>query len=170
MKKYLFRLQVVLDRAVAEEEEQLLHLARIRREIVAKEQEIAINRDAHAQLLQHMARLQASVFDPRDLLVAIGHQEALANDVTRLRSERDAIDRRIAQQQHCVMEAMRKRQLLDKLREKQLDEYRREVDQPGVADDGRSRAATLGTRASHRTRATCRRIVYGRGQAPLCTR
>lgn len=66
MKKFAFRLQVVLDRARDAEEEKLRQLAATQAEKFHKEEEIRVCGEQRSALLVTMAAMQQGSFDPWD--------------------------------------------------------------------------------------------------------
>lgn len=127
MKKFAFRLQVVLDRARDAEEERLRQLALVQGELYRKEEEIRACADKRSALLAAMSTMQQGSFDPWELHQCHLHLDALAGMMKQLRQEYAQIEERVEAARQALVEAMRQRQLLEKLREKQLDEYRQAV-------------------------------------------
>lgn len=127
MKKFVFRLQVVLDRACDDEEAQLLHLARIRHELALKEQEITAKQAQMQELMAQMQRIQQAVFDPWEMQQCHLCLELFAEQLADLHAQRTAIMARIEAQQQIVIEAKRKKQALETLQEKQYLSYNQAV-------------------------------------------
>ncbi|HEX2949672.1 MAG TPA: hypothetical protein VHV83_08905, partial [Armatimonadota bacterium] len=120
MKKFTFRLQVVLDRALDEEEKQQQLLAKLRNELLAKEREISDVNCKREQTMGLVMHMQDGAFEAHQMHAAYLHLEGLGNDLADLATQRREIDGRVGAKQREVIEAMRKRQVLEKLREKQL--------------------------------------------------
>ena len=123
MKRFVFRLQVVLDRALEEEQELLKELAHEQYALTRQEQAIAefITRRHGAR--EEMAEKQRTGCDVWELGQYRLHLDELANRLALLEDERKQQEARVEQARARVVEAMRKRQVLEKLREKQLNDY-----------------------------------------------
>lgn len=124
MKPFVFRLQIVLERAREEEEELLRRLALLRAEKTRKEEEMTAATAQRRQLMQTMAAMQQQSFDAWELHQCHMHLSALGDALEQLHRECAEIEERVLAAQQAVVEAMRKRQLLEKLRQKQYDTYR----------------------------------------------
>lgn len=123
MKKFQFRLQVVLERAQLDEEAQQRAFALLQQQRSALLGEIArVSREREAQLRLSELR-QSMPTDPRQLHQRFLYIETLANEIARLHGELDELDRRIETQRQRLVAAMQKRQLLESLHEKQLAAY-----------------------------------------------
>ncbi len=128
MKRFVFRLQVVLDRALDEEQALLKQLAHEQCVLTAKEQEIAEQHARRSETMAGMADRQRAGCEIWELQHHRLHLDALAGTLARLEDERQRQEERVDAARATVVEAMRKRQVLEKLREKQLADYQRAVD------------------------------------------
>jgi flagellar FliJ protein len=124
MKKFIFRLQTVLDHALRLEEERLQELARLQSLLYLKQEEILRAQDACRKMRATIGEHQRGLFDAATLQHIRLHLEALQAEVVVREEERSALEAQIAAQMQQVMEARQKRQALEKLREKQWDAYR----------------------------------------------
>jgi flagellar protein FliJ len=127
MKKFVFRPQVVLDRARDEEEQALQQMAGVQRELVEKDQEIARVADEHTSTLQAMTAAQQQTFEVEDIQRQRLHIDALNHLQVKLRDERALIQQRLDAAREALIEAMRKRQVLEKLRETHYTAYQKET-------------------------------------------
>lgn len=128
MKRFTFRLQVVLDRAKDEEDVLLKAMAQEQAALARKEQEMAEQATRRRDTLSAMTEKQRTGCDVWELQQYRLHLDALATRLAQLDQECAAQAQRVEQARARVVEAMRKRQVLEKLREKQLTAYQRECD------------------------------------------
>jgi len=127
MKKFVFRPQVVLDRARDEEEQALQQMAGVQRELVEKDQEIARVADEHTTTLRAMTAAQQQTFEVEDIQRQRLHIDALNHLQMKLQDERALIQQRLDAAREALIEAMRKRQVLEKLRETHYTAYQKET-------------------------------------------
>jgi flagellar export protein FliJ len=127
MMSFVFRLQVVLDRALRQEEEECLRLARLQDAQAVKEAAVAAKQAARRTLCADLDTLQQGTFDAQRLHDGHLQRDALGNEEASLRAELNEIDALVAQQQRVVAEAMRKREMLEKLRDQQREAHDREA-------------------------------------------
>lgn len=126
MKRFVYRLQLLLDRTTQLEEELQRQLEFLRVEKSAKEREITAKIAAQHAMRSFIAEKQKGCFnawEQADYHLRLG---AIGDQVAGLRRESDEIARRIAVQLANLTETMRKRQTLEKLKEKQHEMYRQE--------------------------------------------
>jgi len=127
MRKFHFRLQPVLDQALAQQRRIELELARLR-EALARELERLVRlgeaRSARQRRVREASRgrldLRRLEWERRDLerlVRAIAEQEMVRAD----------LNREIERTSEALVQAMRRRQMLEKLRDRQHDEHRREM-------------------------------------------
>jgi len=128
MKKFVFRPQVVLDRTCEEEERLLLHMASIQHELAGKDHEIARTSGERKATLQVMTETQREHFDVEEVYQQRLHLDALDVLLARLHDERAAIQQRLDAARNAVIETMRKRKVLEKLRATHFAAYRKEVE------------------------------------------
>lgn len=128
MKKFVFRLQIVLDRALQQEEAKQLLLAQAQQLRALKEIEIERKHADRQEMLAHIAQKQQQTFDPWEMHQCHLHLSVLGNDLCTLRLQAEELDQHVLTAQQALAEAMRQRQLLEKLREKQRASYQREFE------------------------------------------
>ena len=128
MRRFQFRLQVLLDQALRQEEEERLRLAKIQQEREAQLQTIATAQARHAEILQGITRLQQQSIDLLMLQACHLRREALGNDLQQYREALSAIDARIQQQQLTLGKSTQRRQTLENVRQQHYDLYRREAE------------------------------------------
>ncbi len=127
MRKFVFRLQPMLNLAEKREEEEKRRLGVIQQALSAKEQQLAHTAQARRQLQAQLSAQQQREFDPRALQWGYLQLEAFATDLARLRDEKTEILQRMSAQQEELARAMQERKTLEKLHEKQLEAYRAEL-------------------------------------------
>ncbi|MEI6519096.1 MAG: hypothetical protein WCO98_03530 [bacterium] len=127
MRKFAFRLQVVLDHRREEEEKQLRILAAVQNEKWRKEQEISQQDEIRLLHLQIMSDFQKDPFDPREMVDMHNRLDAINDDFFGLQCELTEIENKLQKQQQKVLESMRARKVLDQLRDKQMTLYQHEV-------------------------------------------
>ena len=128
MKKFVFRPQVVLDRAREEEERLLQQMAAVQHEMVVKDRELARVKDERTATLQSMAAAQQQTFDVEDLQRQRLHIDALDHLQVKLQDERALIEQRLDAAREALVEGMRRRQVLEKLRETHYTAYMKEME------------------------------------------
>lgn len=128
MKKFIFRPQVVLDRAREEEERLLQQLASVQHEMLEKDREIARVADERKAALRAMATAQQQVFEVEELHRQRLHIDALDHRQAVLQDERTLIQQRLDAAREALIEGMRKRQVLEKLRETHYTAYLKEME------------------------------------------
>lgn len=72
--------------------------------------------------------MQEGIFDPLEVHAGFLHLEALGNDLMELTTQRRELENRVAAKQRDLVEAMRKRQALEKLRDNQLKAYKKNIE------------------------------------------
>ncbi len=133
MKKFAFRLQTMLDLALTREEEELRRLGVVRQEQAVQEAVMTRTRAARGDLLAYLTGMQQQAFQPHEMHQGHLRLDAYANDLVAQNTALDAIKERVARQQDVLLEAMRKRKTLEKLREKQYEAYRKESERQELA-------------------------------------
>jgi flagellar FliJ protein len=128
MKRFNFRLQVVLDRALEEEEQQLLRLAEVQQQILEARRKLDAVEEARRHQLACMTEAQQASFDPLEMHARTLHLEDLGEQLARCREVLAGLERRAEQVMQDVIAAMRKRQVLEKLRDKQYADYCKEAE------------------------------------------
>ena len=124
MKSFIFRLQVLLDQASREEEEQVLALAELQRRHAEALQRLTLAAAARTDLLTRMQLEQQRACLPCDLQRAYLRLDVLTGECRCREQETQELDLAAQAQQARVIEAMRKRQVFERLREKQAEAHR----------------------------------------------
>jgi len=127
MRKFHFRLQPVLDQALAREQEVELELGRLR-EALRRELESLVRlgeaRLARQRRLREASRgrldLRRLEWERRDL-------ERLVGEVAQQEIVTADLEREIERTAEALVQAMRRRQMLEKLRDRQRDAHHREM-------------------------------------------
>ncbi|MHB9025446.1 MAG: flagellar export protein FliJ [Armatimonadota bacterium] len=128
MKAFSFRLQTVLEHAHEVEEERQLHLARLCQQKQRIEERMQIVNLKREELLGAMARIQRNRFDAREVAECHLCLEQQGNILVGLKQESDQIDRGINVARQALLEAIKHRQMMEKLREKHLQIHRQAVE------------------------------------------
>jgi flagellar export protein FliJ len=126
MRKFVFRLQIVLDHALRQEEECLQELARLQGLLFLTVEAIERAKVDVQNMKVFLATQQQGVFDASRLMEWRMHLEALNGVVAAVEQERKALEGQVEAQRQRVLDARRKRQGLEKLRDKQYDDHRME--------------------------------------------
>ncbi len=126
MKAFAFRLQVVLDRALDEEETEVRRLGELQHALAALEGSLGAVRAERREETRHLAAAQCVACEPHLLHERYLYLNALATHITELEDERTRQQQAVDTQRDRVTVAMRKRQTLERLKEKAHTEYRRE--------------------------------------------
>jgi flagellar export protein FliJ len=127
MRKFHFRLQPVLDQALARQQEVELELGRLR-EALRRELECLV-RLGEARL-ERQRRLRAASrgrLDLRRLEWERRDLERLVSAVAQQELITDDLQREIERTAEALVQAMRRRQMLENLRDRQHDAHRREM-------------------------------------------
>jgi flagellar export protein FliJ len=128
MKRFIFRLQIVLDHALEVEEEEQHQLALALRNRALKEQEIVQAREKRRRQAEELGRFQQGTFDPKAVHGWLLYLDSLANRISELQSVAEALDARVNEQRQRLLVAMQKRQVLERLRDKHHEAYRKEAE------------------------------------------
>ena len=124
MTAFVFRLQVLLDRAVSEEEAQALLLAEIQRRQVEASSNLRVAITDRVGLLQRMQAIQQQASNPRDLQMAYLRLDVVTTECANLQRALHELEDAMRAQQQRLTEAMRQRQIYERLREKQAETHR----------------------------------------------
>jgi len=124
MKAFTFRLQVLLDQAVREEEARVLALAELQRKHAEALNGLTLAEGARTDLLACMQREQQQPCLPCDLLRGYLRLDILTGECRCRKAEEREVYSAVLQQLACVTEAMRQRQVYERLREKQAEAHR----------------------------------------------
>mgnify|MGYP001340718148 CR=1 FL=1 len=128
MKRFAFRPQVVLDRARDEEERLLQQLANVQIELIKKDRELAWVVDERTATLRAMTAAQQQTFEIEEIQRQRLHIDALDIRQVQLRDERALIQQRLDTAREALVEGMRKRQVLEKLRDTHYTAYMKEME------------------------------------------
>lgn len=128
MKPFIFRLQVVLDRALEEEDRLLRQMAEAQQALAEKEQEIQRTSETRSATLQAMTDTQQRSFDVDELTRQRLHLEGLAILLATLQEQHTLLLQRLDAARATLIESMRKRQVLEKLRDEQHAAYRKDIE------------------------------------------
>jgi flagellar FliJ protein len=124
MQKFKFRLQSVLDHRKAIEDKLLGELGELR---VKEQEELKILDDMVREREAIWTRMAGGEFSPTKLKDVDAYATALGDDIAvqelTLESVRNQIEAKIAE----IVEASKERKLIEKLREKHLQEYEQEM-------------------------------------------
>jgi len=128
MKQFVFRFQLLLDRARDDEDRSLLLLAGAQQALARKEGEIARQTEFRRDALAALEERQRHTFHAWEMTQHRLRLDAVAKELRRLDNERGALRRGVEEARVSTVAAMRKRKALEKLRERQLADYRREAE------------------------------------------
>lgn len=128
MKRFVFRLQVLLDQAEKREQEEQKRLAALLETRERLLRAIATVQAARDALLDEITRLQQATLDLWLLQTCHARRETLGSDLVSLNDDLAAQEQRVRDQQRVLAEATHRRQGLENLREQHYEAYRREAD------------------------------------------
>lgn len=123
MKKFRFRLQTLLEQRQATEDRLLAELGEVRREEAAEQQRLGELVARLQQARQDVADALQGKADPRRVEVADEYAKALRDDVRLQELTLEAVRERVEAKRLEVVEAMKERQVLEALRDKQERGY-----------------------------------------------
>jgi flagellar export protein FliJ len=123
MRAFSFRLQVVLDRALEEEEAEVRRLGTLQHALAALETRMREVMAQRREEARGLAALQCEACDPHALHERYLFLDALAARLAEMDEERTRQQQAITAQRERVAAAMRKRQTLEKLKDKARAEY-----------------------------------------------
>ena len=120
---FRFRLETILTQRRHVEETFQKELADARQELAAAQAVLRETKDTHRQCMRDMRRKQRDRFRADDMLLYYPYLERLKQDIELHMKRVAAAERNVAQKRQALLEAMKKRKILDKLKEKQLQAH-----------------------------------------------
>jgi flagellar FliJ protein len=120
---FRFRLETILTQRRHVEESFQKELADARQELAAAQAVLREAKDTRRQCMRDMRRKQRDHFRADDMLLYYPYLERLKQDIELHMKRVAAAERKVAQKRQALLEAMRKRKILDKLKEKQLQAH-----------------------------------------------
>jgi len=120
---FRFRLETILTQRRHVEERFQKELADTRQEFAAAQAVLREAKDTHRQCMRDMRRKQRDRFRADDMLLYYPYLERLKQDIELHMKRVAAAERKVAQKRQALLEAMKKRKILDKLKEKQLQAH-----------------------------------------------
>jgi flagellar FliJ protein len=118
-----FRLETILTQRRHVEESSQKELAEARQELAGAQAALRMVKDTRRQCMQDMHRMQQDRFRVDDMLLYYPYLERLKQDIELHLKRVAAAERKMAQKRQALLEAMKKRKILDKLKEKQLQAH-----------------------------------------------
>jgi flagellar protein FliJ len=115
-----FRLETILTQRRHVEESFQKELAEARQELSAAQAVLREVKDTRRQCMRDMHRMQQDRFRVDDMLLYYPYLERLKQDIERHMKSIEAAARKVAQKRAFLLEAMKKRKILDKLKAKQV--------------------------------------------------
>lgn len=118
-----FRLETVLTQRRHVEESFQKELADARLELSAAQAVLRETKDTRRQCTREMRRKQRARFRADDMLLYYPYLERLKQEIELHVKRVAAAERKVAQKRQALLEAMKKRKILDKLKEKQFQTH-----------------------------------------------
>jgi flagellar FliJ protein len=126
MKKFTFNLQSVLDHRLLLEEREQEKLLKIQQEIALTEADRQRLRNEIHELRLQMAQPEPGEVQIEKVLQVTRYIGKLEDDVARFARKLAQLEQQQRSQSEVFLEARRKREVLENLKDKNLNEYRRE--------------------------------------------
>jgi flagellar FliJ protein len=120
---FRFRLETILTQRRHVEESFQKELAGARQAFAAAQAVLREAKDTHRRCMGDMRRKQRDRFRAEDMLLYYSYLERLKQDIELHMKRVAAAERKVAQKRQALLEAMKKRKILDKLKEKQLQAH-----------------------------------------------
>ena len=120
---FRFRLETILTQRRHVEETFQKELAYASQELAAAQAVLRQTKGTHRQCMRDMRRKQRDRFHADDMLLYYPYLERLKQDIELHMKRIAAAERNVAQKRQALLEAMKKRKILDKLKEKQLQAH-----------------------------------------------
>jgi flagellar FliJ protein len=120
---FRFRLETILTQRRHVEETSQKELAEASQELAAAQAALRETKGIHRQCMRDMRRKQRGRFRADDMLLYYPYLERLKQDIELHMRRIAAAERNVAQKRQALLEAMKKRKILDKLKEKQLQAH-----------------------------------------------
>jgi flagellar FliJ protein len=118
-----FRLETILTQRRHVEESSQKELTGARQELAGAQAVLREAKDTRRQCVRDMHRKQRDRFRADDMLLYYPYLERLKQDIELHLKRVAAAERKVAQKRQALLEAMKKRKILDKLKEKQLQAH-----------------------------------------------
>lgn len=142
---FRFRLETILTQRRHAEETFQKELAGASLELAAIQAVLREAKGMHRQCMRDMRRKQRGLFRADDMLLYYPYLERLKQDIELHMKRVAAAERNVVQKRQALIEAMKKRKILDKLKEKQLQAHL-------TAEAGRERRFSDESAAQQHTR------------------
>jgi len=120
---FRFRLETILTQRRHVEETFQKELADARQELAAAQVVLREAKNTRRQCMRDMRRKQRDRFRADDMLLYYPYLERLKQDIELHLKSVAASERNVARKRQGLLEAVKKRKILDKLKEKQLQAY-----------------------------------------------
>jgi flagellar export protein FliJ len=127
MRKFSFRLQPVLDQALAHQRRIELELGRLRETLRAELEHLVRLGEARSARQRRLREASQGRLDLRRLEWERRDLERLAREVAQQQLVMDDLQAEIERTSDALVQAMRRRQMLENLRDRQRDEHQREM-------------------------------------------
>lgn len=124
---FRFRFETLLTQRRHAEERLQKELAEARRALAAEQAVLAEKKDALRRCAREMRRRQARGFRIADILPYAPYMERLRRDVDAQRKRIAAADQKVHRTRQDLVEALKKRKTLDRLKERQHENYLKEA-------------------------------------------
>jgi flagellar protein FliJ len=122
---FRFRFEALLNARRHAEECLQKELAEARRALAAEQAALRQKKHARRQCVQDQLRKQRQGFRGPDMLLFEAYRQRLERDIEEQQKRVAAAERTAAQKRHALLEAVKKRRMLDKLKEKDLEQHLR---------------------------------------------
>lgn len=123
MRKFQFRLRPVLERAQRREQQRQLELAHLQSELSSQRNLLRALRDERSLWLCQLLECQQRSFEIEEMRRRRAHLDSLAEAIHEQRSVVTSLHQQVEESQAAVIAAMRERQMLENLRDKQQVEH-----------------------------------------------
>ena len=124
---FSFRFESLLSQRRHVEEALQLDLAEARRVLSVEQAALRESKRARSQCMRDLRRAQQERFRVNDVLLHYPFLERLQQTIDGQLRRVAAAERKVNQQRYALLEAVKKRKTLEKLREKQAQAYQREA-------------------------------------------
>ncbi len=121
-----FRLEALLTRRRHAEETLQCELTEARKALAAEQATLRESKSARNRCMRDMSRARQERFRAEEILLYYPYLERLAQAIDQQARRVGAAERQVSQKRLALIEAMKKRKILEKLREKQARDYRHE--------------------------------------------
>lgn len=122
---YTFNMQTVLDHRQYIEDNLKKELAEIRQEAMATQQQLTSLKRKEMDTTETLKREQAACISSDQVVAYHTYLKQLSERITRHIDVMGKIKRRESEKKDALLEAMKKRQMLEKLKEQGIDRYNR---------------------------------------------